>query len=185
MKTYNDLNLKEIREKCDLDFAHYTYKKGQCSCCYGPMDLPAKYWRNGKKPPEYVPGTEKRDKDEKVVGGKLTEYTYLLFKNADNGKGTVTKHDEIAHHTCIGWEFPMDKMYDVCSLLLEQLDSEYYILMPKNEFLCIIICVYGMDRRDINKDGYYVLEKNTLRNPETANLYYKEIKEYQDKQTIN
>jgi hypothetical protein len=28
MTTYNDLKLKELREKCDIDFAHYTYKKG-------------------------------------------------------------------------------------------------------------------------------------------------------------
>lgn len=50
MKTYADLDLKAIREACDLDFAHYTYGRGQCSCCYGPLEMPAKYWRNRKKP---------------------------------------------------------------------------------------------------------------------------------------
>lgn len=32
---YKELNLKKIREDNDLDFAHFTYQKGMCSCCYG------------------------------------------------------------------------------------------------------------------------------------------------------
>lgn len=50
MKIYKDLNMKKIREDNGLDFAHYTYLPGQCTCCYGPMDMPARYWRNSLKP---------------------------------------------------------------------------------------------------------------------------------------
>ena len=49
---YGELNLKKIREDNDLDFAHFTYQRGMCSCCYGPWDLPARYWRGGKKLPD-------------------------------------------------------------------------------------------------------------------------------------
>jgi len=69
-KTYSDLNLKAIREALNIDFAHFTYKQGQCSCCYGPKDLPKMYW-----------------KDRTIPEGD--DYSYILFKNANNGSGTV------------------------------------------------------------------------------------------------
>lgn len=31
MKQYKDLNLRKLREEADIDFAHFTYKKAQCS----------------------------------------------------------------------------------------------------------------------------------------------------------
>lgn len=73
LKRYKDLNLKEIREKTGIDFAHFTFQPGMCSCCYGPEDLPSLYW-----------------KDRRI---KHDNYSYILFKNADNGSGSVTKND--------------------------------------------------------------------------------------------
>lgn len=31
---YGDLNLKKIRDDNEFDFAHFTYQRGMCSCCY-------------------------------------------------------------------------------------------------------------------------------------------------------
>lgn len=45
MKKYGDLKLSKLRDELGLDFAHYTYLRGQCSCCYGPLDMSARYWR--------------------------------------------------------------------------------------------------------------------------------------------
>ena len=59
---YRDLNLKKIREDNDLDFAHFTYQKGMCSCCYGPWDLPKRHWKNG------------------IVREQSEDVQYLLFK---------------------------------------------------------------------------------------------------------
>ena len=158
MKIYGELNLKQIREENDLDFAHFTYLKGQCSCCYGPMNLPAKYWKNEVIPPRYVPGTEIYDKDGNVSGGQLTKYEYILFKNADNGSGIVKANDLIKDYTCVGWDFPINKMEKVCNMLLEQLDKSYYILMPKDESHCIIIRTYNSTYSDCNENGYIKLE---------------------------
>lgn len=47
---YKDLDLRAIMEAENLDFAHWTYQRGQCSCCYGPEDQPRRYWRNGNRP---------------------------------------------------------------------------------------------------------------------------------------
>ena len=117
---YKDLNLKQIREYNDLDFAHFTYKKGMCSCCYGPKDLPKRYWRNNTIP----------DGDD---------YTYILFKNANNGSGIVRREDEIKKFQCISQRFPMEKMHNVCGDLRRQLGNEYIVLEPNNDMHCIII----------------------------------------------
>lgn len=123
---YKDLNLKKIREDNDLDFAHFTYQRGMCSCCYGPKDLPKRYWRGGVIP-------------------KHDDYTYLLFKNADNGSGVVKRDDEICCHSyeCISWDFPIEKLENVCKDLQEQLGDEYVVLKPKDAMSCILICEKG------------------------------------------
>lgn len=74
MKIYSDLDLKAIRDEVGLDFAHFTYQRGMCSCCYGPKNLPKMYWKN-----KTIPAHD--------------NYTYLLFKNADNGSGIVRGGD--------------------------------------------------------------------------------------------
>lgn len=121
---YGDLNLKKIRDDNGLDFAHFTYQKGMCSCCYGPRDLPKRYWRGN------------------IIPDDDYDYTYLLFKNADNGSGHVKKTDEIDDYTCIEWGFPMEKMEKVCKDLQEQLGDEYVVLMPTDTYTCIQIFRY-------------------------------------------
>lgn len=128
MKKYKDLDLKIIREKADLDFAHYTYKPGMCSCCYSPTDLPKIYWRNKEYPK--VRAWDSTDKNG---------YQYLLFKNADNGSGHVEREDTIDDYTCIEWGFPEEKLDTVCKLLEEQLDDDYVVEKPENSMRCIVI----------------------------------------------
>lgn len=118
---YKDLNLKKIRDDNGLDFAHFTYQRGMCSCCYGPRDLPKRYWRGNTIPADDY------------------EYAYLLFKNADNGSGHVKSTDEIKDYTCIGWDFPMEKLEKVCKDLQAQLGDEYVVLMPTDKYTCICI----------------------------------------------
>lgn len=121
---YGDLNLKKIRDDNGLDFAHFTYQRGMCSCCYGPRDLPKRYWRGN------------------VIPEDDYDYTYLLFKNADNGSGHVKRADEIDNYTCIEWGFPMEKLEKICKDLQEQLGDKYVVLMPTNTHTCIQIFKY-------------------------------------------
>ena len=128
---YKELNLKNLREEADLDFAHFTYQRGQCSCCYGPEDLPARYWRDGKK--------------------KRSDYTYILFKNADNGSGTVRREDEITNYTCVSYRFRDSEQRDlVCRLLAEQLDETYVVLIPANSMFCIVIYTVEGFKREMD-----------------------------------
>lgn len=120
MNKYSDLKLKEIREAAGIDFAHYTYHRGQCSCCYGPKDLPKLYWKN-RVIPEH------------------DDYSYILFKNADNGSGTVTKNDIIDDYTCISWKCSEEQLDTVCKMLEEQLDDDYIVEKPEDPHTCIVI----------------------------------------------
>ena len=140
---YKELNLKKIREDNDLDFAHFTYKHGMCSCCYGPKDLPKRYWRNNTIP----------DGDD---------YTYILFKNANNGSGEVRRNDEIKDHQCVSWEFPIEKLENVCKGLQAQLGSQYVVLKPKNDHWCILICKAGSHYIDdeIKHNGYTTIQND-------------------------
>jgi hypothetical protein len=126
---YKDLNLKKIRDDNGLDFAHYTYQKGMCSCCYGPKDLPKRYWKDGVIP----------DNDD--------DYTYILFKNANNGSGIVKREDCIKDHQCITWRFPKEKLHKVCGDLQKQLGEQYIVLEPTSDMYCILIC---------HKDSYHI-----------------------------
>lgn len=134
---YGDLNLKKIRDDNGFDFAHFTYQRGMCSCCYGPLDLPKRYWRGGKKPIE-VEGHYELD-GQKVDTDNIQ---YILFKNADNGSGHVRRADEIDNYTCIEWGFPMEKLKKVCKDLQEQLGDKYVVLMPTDTYTCIEIFRY-------------------------------------------
>lgn len=120
---YKDFDLKKIRTEMDLDFAHFTYSKGMCSCCYGPKDLPKRYWKNG---------IVLNDVDYDSI-------EYLLFKNADNGSGTVKRDDELKKRQNIEWNFPMEKLDGVCKMLQEQVGDEYEVVKPEDEYTCIII----------------------------------------------
>lgn len=132
---YCDLNLQEIREKNDLDFAHYTYRKGMCSCCYRPLDLSKKYWRNNEIPSNKV-SYSPNDDDTAVADN---EYTYLLFKNADNCGGHVCATDEISDVEIIEWGFPISKLDSVCKDLQEMFGENYTVEKPENASKCIVV----------------------------------------------
>lgn len=138
---YGDLNLKKIRDENELDFAHFTYQRGMCSCCYGPLDLPKRYWKGGKKPVEVeIDGKWHYELDGQKVN--TDNIQYILFKNADNGSGHVRRADEIDNYTCIEWGFPMEKLEKVCKDLQEQLGDKYVVLMPTDTYTCIEIFRY-------------------------------------------
>jgi len=118
-KTYSDLNLKVIRETLDIDFAHFTYPKDMCSCCYGPEDLPKLYRKKG------------------IEADKIE--SYILFKNANNGSGTVTKYDNIKKRGYISWKLNPTQLDGVCSMLQEQLGDGYEVVKPENNNSCIEI----------------------------------------------
>lgn len=166
MKTYGDLDLKKIRESCKLDFAHYTYGKGQCSCCYGPLDMAKRYWHNSQKPIQvYTSGNEQDggtfhyELDGKKVDTK--SITYILFKNACNGSGRIkNKEQYIENYTCIEYHFQdTEQKEQFCKELAEQLDSDYVVAVPKDNSSCIII--FTTDKienyNEKIKKNYYVL----------------------------
>ena len=168
MKTYGDLNLKAIRESCDLDFAHYTYGRGQCSCCYGPLDMARRYWRNGKKPiPIYTSGNEKDGGTFYYVldGQKVNtnDITYILFKNARNGSGRIKSKDQvIENYTCIEYQFKNTQQKEqVCRELMSQLDNDYIVAVPKHDSRCTII--YTADKikhyAEDFEQNYYTLRE--------------------------
>lgn len=158
MKKYGDLNLRKIREDNDLDFAHFTYKKGQCSCCYGPLDMAERYWK--KKPVRVVDVASTKttvDTYHYEIDGKrinTNDLQFILFKNANNGSGTKTKNDEIGKYTCVSWQMPMDKLRKVCEDLKSQLDDDYKVYMPLSDMYTIIII-----RKDYNPTRYDRFEK--------------------------
>lgn len=123
-KRYEELDLKKIRETAGLNFAHFTYKKGMCSCCYGPKDLPAKYWTGGE------------EGKKKAVDG---DYSYILFKNADNGSGAVRKTDEIRGTNYIEWNLDDEQLDTVVEMLKEQLGDGYEVVKPKDDYYCITV----------------------------------------------
>lgn len=139
---YKELNLKKIRENNDLDFAHYTYKNGMCSCCYGPKDLPKRYWKGGAIP-------------------EHDDYTYLLFKNANNGGRIVKRDDEIEDYQCVSWKFPIEKLENVCKDLQTQLGDGYVMLKPQDDWHCILICKVGSYYIEEEiKQGHYTTIQN-------------------------
>ena len=121
MKQYKHLNLAAIRKTLDIDFAHYTFLRGQCSCCYGPDDMPARYWKNG-------------------IVKDSRDASYILFKNATNGSGIVNRNSWITDNTYILYDnLTPEQISNFCKLLQEQLDSDYLVLEPVDTMRCICI----------------------------------------------
>lgn len=118
---YKDLDLKSLREKCGLDFAHFTYERGMCSCCYGPSDLPAKYWKDGKV--------------------KDHADSYILFKNADNGSGHVKRNDYLSDRAIIyiSWDLKEEQLDRVLEELDRQVGSEFEVRKPLDKLACIAL----------------------------------------------
>lgn len=119
--TYGELNLKAIMAAADLDFAHFTYQKNMCSCCYGPSDMSKRYWKDG------------------VVRNEDDDYSYILFKNSNNGSGAVRKIDVIESPTFISYRLSDSQMAIVIKELQKQLGSEYKVIAPESEFRCVEI----------------------------------------------
>lgn len=119
-KTYGDLDLRAIREACGLDFAHYTYRPNQCTCCYGPEDQAKKYWHNGI-----------------ILTGH--DYSYILFKNAKNCCGAVKTTNRIKNYTCINWRMNEEQLTQVCKMLQEQLGDGYIVDKPADSSTTITI----------------------------------------------
>lgn len=118
---YRDLDLKHLREVCDIDFAHYTYKRGQCSCCYGPKDLPPMYWRHHKV----------------LVDVDYDDISYILFKNADNGGGIRKANDELNRTEFIEWNLTNEQLDKVIAELKRQVGDEYDVIYPESKLVCI------------------------------------------------
>lgn len=105
VKKFKDLKLKKLLNK--LDFAHFTYKDGMCTCCFTPMDFDAKYWKNEKIKTKY----KKLNKlNSSEVDDKLQ---YILFRNADLTYVNLTY---------------------VIKYLETTLDDNYIVEKPKTEF---------------------------------------------------
>lgn len=122
MKKYGDLDMRKLREVCNLDFAHFTYLRGMCSCCYGPKDFPKRYWRNNTI-----------IEDESI--------TYILFKHATNGDGIRTKNDVIENVVYVGYRVrTKEQLLQICVELMHQLDNDYVVLVPKQMDCAVIIC---------------------------------------------
>lgn len=152
---YKDLNLNKLRDDNGLDFAHYTYLKDMCTCCYGPFDFPKRFWRNSEKPTKVKDANGFHyEINEKVLNEN--DIQYILFQNAENGIGNVKDTDEIRDYQSIAWQFPMEKMKRICQDLQEQFGDEYVVAMPTDEFTCIMICAVnypGLEEK-IKSQGY-------------------------------
>lgn len=129
---YKDLKLRTLREKCGLDFAHYTFLKNMCSCCYGPSDFPAKYWHNNN-----IKDTSEED------------ISYILFKNADNGSGRVARTDCLSDkkRIYIQWRLSDEQLDAVCAELEAQVGTEFDVIKPKSDMFCI-----ELRRKDLNEN---------------------------------
>ena len=155
-KFYGELNLKEIREKCSLDFAHYTYPHGMCPCCTCFLDFPKRYWAPDKRPLKTVlPNGE----TAYVLDGKqvtMDDFAYLLFMNSDRDGGYATKRTRI-DSVNVAYRFVSDQQKsDVCRLLSEQLGQNYVVAEPM--FPWTILRVYTLENfthRSKEKDCYY------------------------------
>lgn len=142
MKTYGQLDLKKIMDAEDLDFARWTYSKCQCSCCYGPLDMPAKFWKKGKKPYRHFLDERKQTWEYRLAGKRFDESkaTYILFQNAWNGSGTVKEEDLIKDYTCISYQLnDLDQVRRISNLIKDQLDDDYVVQVPENMYRCIVI----------------------------------------------
>lgn len=142
-KTYGSLNLAALRDKAGIDFAHFTYTGGMCSCCYFPTDFSPVYWA----------GKGRTEKEARRAKAKQDgEYSYILFKNASNGSGQKTRKDVVCkydnafgeyHSVFIEWSLSEEQLNKVCTLLQEQLGSGYEVIKPESEHRCIEIRYVG------------------------------------------
>ena len=142
---YKELNLTKIRNDCNIDFAHYTYRKYMCSHCYGPQDLSKKYWKNGEI--------------------KEDNYTYILFENARNTMGYVKPEETIRDIQSIRWVLTPEQLSQVCKELQEQM-KEYTVFVPNSPEHTILVIKVGTKIpewlvKNISKNYYPTFINNT------------------------
>lgn len=180
MKTYADLDLNKIRDDCGLDFARHTYSPGQCSCCYGPEDM-GKGWAKGKKPKKIVTKQDSKGKPTAYTWDRnISNYTYILFKNAENGRGCIKSLDEpVKDHTCISYRVSsLEQMHKICSMLQEQLGTHYLVEEPEDDHRCI--CIYYGNVYSVKE----VLEMVKEGNPRLRKGYWYYLKNSADPKKI-
>lgn len=155
-KFYHELNLKELRETCELDFAHYTYPHGMCPCCTCFLDFPQRYWKPERRPQKMTlsDGTIVYELNGKRVS--VDDFAYLLFFNSDRDGGYASKGTRI-ESVNVAYHFVSDQQKaDVCRLLSEQLGKDYVVAEPK--FRWTVLRIYTLDdfrHRPKEKDYYY------------------------------
>ena len=155
-KFYGELNLKEIREKCGLDFAHYTYPHGMCPCCTCFLDFPKRYWNPKRRPQKIVlpDSTAAYELDGKRV--TVDDFTYLLFLNSDRDGGYATK-DTLIDSVNVAYRFVSDQQKsDVCRLLSKQLGKNYVVAEPMHSWTVLrVYYLKDFKCRSKEKDCYY------------------------------
>ena len=143
--TYGELDLRSIRDKCLLDFAHWSFQKNMRSSKNTPEDMSEIYWRGHKV--------------------KHDDYTYVLFKNSLDEAGIVRKRDFIKDNTLILCRFDDKAKFNCetqkslfCRLLSYQLSPDYRIGIPNSEGLPIkIICkCRAMTAEELTSDYTYI-----------------------------
>lgn len=143
IKRYSELNLHELRDKAGLDFAHYTLKAGQCSCCYGPLDQAKKHFSK-EFLDKYNVKTLKDLNNLYDNKEALNSMTYILFKNAINNPDSgYKKLDDRSYSEVIMWDFEMEKMDLVCKLLEEYFGESYKVIKPTSKCECIKVEYVG------------------------------------------
>ena len=151
MKTYKDLRIDDLRKETDIDFAHYTYRKGQCSCCYGPRDQASIHWKDRKI----------RD-DEDVQ--------YIIFNNSDNGSGAVKANDTVSDIEFIEWGLTDENLEKVCSALSKHFGEDFIVVKPISNMRTIIV-LYKYAEPKIEND-FYTYEKYKEHYIKEANVVY-------------
>lgn len=151
IKTYKDLRIDDLRKETDIDFAHYTYKKGQCSCCYGPSDQASIHWKDRKI----------RD-DEDVQ--------YILFKNADNGSGAVKANDIVSDVEFIRWSLTDENLEKVCVALSKHFGEDFIVIKPSSDKITIITIRKNIEPKV--EHSFYTYEKYKDRYIKEADVVY-------------
>lgn len=116
LKKYGDLNFDVLRNDIGIDLVHYTCPRGHRWFELHPMDYPARCWRGGKPSDDYL------------------DYTFILFKNAEDMGGYVTKEHYIENETFLETKFKDDiQAKRAIDELQRQLGTRYLVQWPPEE----------------------------------------------------
>ena len=72
---------------------------------------------------------------------KDDDYTYILFKNANNGSGSVKRDDYLSDQSqiCISWHLNDKQLNAVVRELRKQVGTEFIVSKPDNDYMCIVL----------------------------------------------